>query len=337
MVALYWLILGLAWWRKVSLLKRKGGGAPFSLLIATHRPPETMAALLEELSQWPAEGNWEVILAVGRPLSEYKPLIQRWGERLPLRWVEATPIPSGWSPKKYALWRACAAAQYDWCLLRDDDTWGSAPWLTQMQKALQAPYEAIIAPAWLVPQGTLASWLAAYEAALVQVEALGRAALGFPYMATGRGWAVRRKWLALALYRWRGELSGDDDLTLQLIPSQWVGLSPACTFSAAPSTFLQAVQRKWRHLQTARHYPWGLRLSLGIFPFLQVAILPLLPWAPSASIALLFPPLAKSLALRLFRAPLSWLVILLDWPLVLLQGTYLVGAQLRKTTWCIFA
>lgn len=147
------------------------------------------------------------------------------------------------------------------------------------------------------------------------------------------GWAIRRTWLRLGLFLWRKELSGDDDLTLQLIPRKAISLHWAPTYSPAPATFGLAVHRKWRHLQTAKHYPTLLRLSLALPPALQLVggLLGLLQ--PISWPALLLAPLAKALALCKLKAPHALAPLWADLPLLTLQTLYPIGAALRKKTW----
>ncbi|GIV24215.1 MAG: hypothetical protein KatS3mg025_1874 [Bacteroidia bacterium] len=306
---------------------------PVSILIAAHNAARTLRPLLLQLEEQRYPALWEVIVAADRCTDETEALLQEMQGRLPLRYVAIKAVPTGWQPKKYALWRASALAQYAWCVCIDADVVLSLDWLRGVM-GVASGHVAVIAPAWLVSGGSLGGRLAAYEAALVQVEAIGRAAWGRPYMATGRGWGVRRAWLRAGLSPWRTELSGDDDLTFQLIPPRQVSLSSAATFSPAPASFREAFHRKWRHLQTARHFSLGLRLSLACIPLLQaVGGISVVALAPMAWPALLIPPLAKGIALYLFRAPGAAVALWADWILLLLQALYPLGVYLRKARW----
>jgi len=337
MGALYWLLLGLRW--RFYLLRGKPSKPwgvsypPVSILIAAHNAAPTLRPLLLQLEGLRYPAPWEVIVAADRCTDETEALLQAMRGRLPLRYVGIEAVPPGWQPKKYALWQASLLAQYTWCVCIDADVVLSLDWLRAVMRAAPG-HVAVLTPAWLLPKGGLGSALAAYESALVQVEALGRAAWGSPYMATGRGWAVRRAWLRAGLSRWRSELSGDDDLTFQLIPPNRVGLSAAATCSPAPASFGEAFHRKWRHLQTARHFPLSLRLSLAFVPFLQLmGGIGVVVFAPTAWPALLIPPLAKYLALRLFQAPCAAIALWADWLVLALQALYPIGAYLPKAHW----
>jgi len=149
-------------------------------------------------------------------------------------------------------------------------------------------------------------------------------------MSTGRGWAVRRAWLRGGLFLWREVLSGDDDLTFQLLPKSLIRVAPTYTISAAPPTLLAALRRKWRHLQTARFYSLSLRISLASVPFLQMLLFFTAYWAP---MSLLFPPIAKALALWRVGAPQAWVAIWADWLLIALQLLYPLGTWIKRSRW----
>lgn len=303
---------------------------PVSILIPAHNAEQTIGYLLEALKQQTYPAVFEVVLVLDRCTDSTKHIARRYGAALPLRIIEIEMTPPCWSPKKYALWRASDLASYEWCVVADADIVIGPNWLSQLMSLADAQALSVIGWAWLYDKGGIFSRLAAYEAALVQLEAVGRASWGFPYMSTGRGWAIRRAWLKAGLYAWREEVSGDDDLTLQLLPSRGVRVSGAASYSPAPLTFQAAFHRKWRHLQTARYYPWYLRLSLALPHIMQALVLVsayILPWG------IIFPPLSKALALRWVKAQHPWRALWADWILWGLQVLYPVGAYVRRSRW----
>lgn len=322
-MSLYWLLLAR---KKVS--KKVSIPPAVSILIPSHNAARTLIDLLSSLEGQSYPSAWEIIVVADRCTDETVSLAQKYQQNLPLRVVEVSETPLPWSPKKYALWRAALEAQYDWCIVLDADTKIPHKWLETMMERGEG--KAVICPAWLIAEKSWASFFFAYEAALVQLEALGRASWGFPYMSTGRGWAIRRAWLLAGLYAWRETLSGDDDLTLQLMPSRGISIAPTYTISAAPATFSAGIQRKWRHLQAARHYPIGLRLSLAFVPFLQLCLIGLIPFA---QLPLLLPPIAKLISLKRWHAPYANLTFGLDWILLILQVMYPVGVWRKKLYW----
>lgn len=300
--------------------------------MAVRNNAEGLQRLLGQLAQVCYPAPWEVLVAADRCTDSTPQVLREAASQLPLRWIAISAIPPGWSPKKYALWCLSEQARYEWCVLVDSDSEIPNDWIERLLSA-GAGIAAILAPAWLRSRKGFGALLAAYEGNLVQLEAVGRAAWGWPYMATGRGWAIRRAWLRLGLFLWRGELSGDDDLTLQLLPRRAIELRWVPTYSEAPPTFWAAFRRKWRHLQTAKHYPAPLRLSLALPPAIQLigALSGLLQ--PMSWPALLLPPLAKALALHKVGTPHPLAPLWADLPLLAFQTLYPLGAALRKKTW----
>ncbi|MCX8111577.1 MAG: glycosyltransferase [Bacteroidia bacterium] len=331
-VSLYWILLSV---RAAVACSYSAGEASWrapavSILIPAHNAEETLDGLLASLSCQDYPAPYEVIIALDRCTDATKSIAERYVDKLSLRWVEiATSIPP-WSPKKYALWRAAQIARYEWCIVADADVIVRANWLSALMGKVSENEKALVGWAWLQGAGGLISHFAAYEAAIVQVECMGRAAWSFPYMSTGRGWAIRRQWLIAGLYAWREVISGDDDLTLQLVPRHAVGIREATSYSYAPRTFRAALNRKWRHLQTARYYSRWLRASLAVIPFLQLVLLPLAAFSP---VALFGPPLAKSCALWIVRSPQAWMALAFDWILLVVQTVYPIGVWLRRSRW----
>lgn len=330
----YWIGLAVGWQRKRS--SKRGGAPPVSVLVSAHNAAPTLPALLESLARQNYPAPWEIRVIADRCSDGTEAVIRAWQGKssLPLEVIPVRETPPGWSSKKYALYRGLQAARYGWCVVIDADVVLPEGWLAGLMEASEGK-AAVITPAWLKGGSSLASEVAAYEAALVQVEGLGWAAWGAPYLATGRGWAVRRNWLLAGLFAWRGLLSGDDDLTLQLLPREKVGLAQVASLSPAPRSFRAAWLRKWRHLQTAPHYPWSLRLRLVIAPVLQLAGMVCWLLAPQAWPALLLPPAAKLLVLTWMQAPVKSRVLLYDWPLFFLQLAYPLGALVRKHAWAL--
>ncbi|MEN3040114.1 MAG: glycosyltransferase [Bacteroidia bacterium] len=324
-LALYWLGLAI---RPIS----RSSGAPqaVSILIAAHNAENNISALLQSLARQVYKAPWEVIIALDRCTDRTRAVIESYAQGLEVQVLEINEVPPSWAPKKYALWRAAQVARYTWCVIVDADVWMAPDWLGRLMEGAQLTSQAVIGYAWLWGDGSLSSELAAYEASLVQLESIGRAKWRFPYMSTGRGWAVRRAWLLVGLYAWREVISGDDDLTLQLIPSSGVRVSAARSWSWAPTSFATAYRRKWRHLQTARHYRMGLRLSLAVAPILQMTLLLLALWTPWVLVGM---PVVKFLALAAVRAPKPYVALWADWVLILLQILYPIGVMRSRRQW----
>jgi hypothetical protein len=334
LISLYWLSLGL----KIRLLSyskpRTAPLPPVSILSATH----TLTGLrdfLQHLSRLSYPAEWEVVLVLNRlsdaEVAEAQKLIDLFS--LPLKAVFIPEIPSGWSPKKYALWQGLSVSKYDWIVVLDADVRFSPTYLEKLMYHSGPSAEAVVGLGWLSGQGSSAAGFSAWEAALIQVESVGRAAWGFPYMTTGRGWAVKKAWLRLGLYLWRGLLSGDDDLTLQLIPRHKVKASAAATLSDAPQSWAHLLRRKRRHLLTAPQYSWDLLLSLGLPIFVYgllwgLCIKDMTLWG---AVGLVWT--ARVIAIYLSRPPLPLRTVLWEPVLVSWQWLYPLLAVWKSPNW----
>jgi glycosyltransferase involved in cell wall biosynthesis len=234
-------------------------------LIATHRPGEAQR-LLQQMRALRYKAPWEVVVVLDRLPQKARQEIYELIPQLPMpvQIVEVEATPPEWSPKKYALAQGLEKAQYPWVVVLDADVEVGEDYLERLLGEVEEGVDAVVGLGWLRAESKGVELFAAWEAALIQVESVGRAAWGYPYMTTGRGWAVKKSWLKQGLYLWREVVSGDDDLTLQLIPPSNVRASGAATISGAPQSWGAYFRRKRRHLQTARYYKKGVWLSLAV-------------------------------------------------------------------------
>ncbi len=331
-LGMYWVGLGLTLWRLRWRESPCPSYPPVSVLVATHRPGEARR-LLEQLNLLQYEASWEVVLVLDRLPEESRVELHETIAQvyIPVRMVEITETAVGWSPKKYALMRGLEIVKYEWIAILDADVEVKTDYLMRLMGGTGEGVEAVVGPGWLMGNGV--GGLSAWEAALIQVESVGRAAWGWAYMATGRGWALRKNWLKQGLYLWREVISGDDDLTLQLIPRHGIRASGAMTISKAPQSWSAHIRRKRRHLQTGWYYGVGLLFSLGVgmvaYGSLWGFVLltgdfwgaPLLVWA------------ARVMAVYLSGAPLRWWQPLWDFPLLVLQIIYPLLGLMRIKQW----
>ncbi len=328
-LSLYWVALGMV----VRGLQRREGERkvypPVSILVATHRPGEGKR-FLEGLRGLRYEAPWEVVMVVDRLSSEALEEIDRVVRRVdfPVQVVQVQETAPGWSPKKYALVMGLERVRYEWVVVLDADVEVNQTYLERLMGGLGEGVEAVVGLGWLRGSG-----VAAWEAALIQIESVGRAAWRHAYMATGRGWAVRKGYLLTGLYLWREVLSGDDDLTLQLVPRGRVRASGAATMSKAPVDWWAHLRRKQRHLQTSRHYGLGLLVSLGIGVVGYVGLWLAAMWRGESWAALLLVWGARSMAVWMSGAPVRWWSWIWD-PLVgLLQVVYPLLGLRRVQRW----
>lgn len=225
-------------------------------------------------------------------------------------------------------------ARYKWCVLVDADSEIPKDWLVRLLQATPQA-SAIVAPAWLVGQKRLSSLLAAYEGNLVQIEAVGGQRGAPPTWAQDAAGPCDRLGYEPDFSCGAANSPAMTIWSYSSYPPQAIQLSWAPSHSVAPVGFRRALHRKWRHLQTARHYPWRLRLSLAAAPALQLTGTLLSLLHPLSWPALLLPPLAKAFSLYLLQAPSPHTALWADLPLLALQTLYPIGTTLRKKTWIL--
>jgi hypothetical protein len=301
-LALYWVGLGVTVWRLRRREQEKKAYPPVSILVATHRPGEGKR-FLEGLRTLRYAAPWEVVMVLDRLPPGARREIDEVVKRVafPVQVVAVQETAPGWSPKKYALAKGLERVRYEWVVVLDADVEVSQTYLGSLMGEVAEGVDAVVGLGWLRGSG-----VAAWEAALIQIESVGRAAWGGAYMATGRGWAVRKGYLLMGLYLWREVLSGDDDLTLQLVPQGRVRATGAETMSEAPAGWCAHLRRKQRHVQTGRHYGLGLIVSLGIGVIGYVGLWVVAAWQGEAWAAPLLVWGARGVAVRISRAPVGW-------------------------------
>jgi cellulose synthase/poly-beta-1,6-N-acetylglucosamine synthase-like glycosyltransferase len=204
-LALYWVGLGVTVWRLRRREREKKAYPPVSILVATHRPGEGKR-FLEGLRTLRYAAPWEVVMVLDRLPPGARREIDEVGKRVafPVQLVAVQETAPGWSPKKYALAKGLERVRYEWVVVLDADVEVSQTYLGSLMGEVAEGVDAVVGLGWLRGSG-----VAAWEAALIQIESVGRAAWGRAYMATGRGWAVRKGYLLTGLYLWRaGALGG---------------------------------------------------------------------------------------------------------------------------------
>lgn len=328
-LSLYWLGLGVM----VRGLRRREGEKkaypPVSILVATHRPGEGKR-FLEGMRGLRYEAPWEVVIVLDRLSAEaHQEVDEVVGEvAFPVQVVRVQETAPGWSPKKYALAMGLKRVHYEWVVVLDADVEVSETYLGRLVGGVEEGVDAVVGLGWLRGSG-----VAAWEAALIQIESVGRAAWGHAYMATGRGWAVRKGYLLTGLYLWREVISGDDDLTLQLVPRGRVRASGAATMSKAPVDWWAHLRRKQRHLQTSRQYGLGLLVSLGIGVVGYVGLWVVTMWRGESWATPLLVWGARSMAVWISGAPVGWWSWVWDPVVSILQLVYPLLGLRRVRRW----
>jgi cellulose synthase/poly-beta-1,6-N-acetylglucosamine synthase-like glycosyltransferase len=190
---------------------------------------------------------------------------------LQLRILRVDDVPTGVSPKKWALHQGIADAETDILLFTDADCAPEDEWIAAMLRTLQRGNDITAGLAPLSGARSAVSTYAAFESRRSMALMTAAAAWGVPYMSTGRSWGFHRD----AYERCGGleplfaQLGGDDDLLLQRMVAQ--GARVGCciepdtqVFSPTPDNWPALYHQKLRHYRVSTAYRGKGAVLLGL-------------------------------------------------------------------------
>lgn len=182
--------------------------------------------------------------------------------------------------KQEAVITGVQAASHEWIALTDSDCLPSSlRYFDAMQDNITQPeHEIVLGFAPLKPGKSIASHMAAYEAAYIGMQYLSCAIAGKPYMGVGRN-MMFKKYVYINHednIRKHNLLSGDDDLFVQAAATgknTVVCLHPySFCASDAPENLPTWLKQKRRQVTTASVYKSHHKLLLALFGGLHIAI-----------------------------------------------------------------
>ncbi len=264
------LVLGLWLWALAMKSKRwllLPDGAPvsgtLSFITAVRNRPAGIWRLDEWLSRLTSKPDEWVVIDDGST-----PPVETPGRATTRIRIHYRPS-FGWH-KKAAVRAGIRLSQGSLLCFTDADCQPSDQWFEQIRQALTSAdivvgYSPLRAHNWV---GYLAQW----DQWLASLHTFGLAAMGRPYMATGRNLAYRRHvFFHTQEFKTHEHIpSGDDDLLLQealkkgfrvrylLHPATWV-------WTDAPRSLRQWMRQRQRHTETAFYYDRKIRTVLGLF------------------------------------------------------------------------
>ncbi|MBK8701538.1 MAG: glycosyltransferase [Saprospiraceae bacterium] len=186
--------------------------------------------------------------------------------------------------KKAALTSGVKFAKYPWILVTDSDCLpASLDWIKHMSGGVTGhEIKIVLGYGPLNAGSSLASQLAAYEAAYIGMQYLSYAASHIPYMGVGRNMLFEKQcFLEAGLFCGDDILiSGDDDLFIQKAATSQntnICLHPnSFCASEAPGSFSTWFTQKTRQISTADKYQPNHKLLLAIFAALHLLVYGLL-------------------------------------------------------------
>jgi cellulose synthase/poly-beta-1,6-N-acetylglucosamine synthase-like glycosyltransferase len=269
----YWylLFIRLALHRPKSSVSEKKA---ISLIVAVKNNLSGIQGLVTKIQKQNYE-PWEMIIVDDGPDPSLKKYISALQDpRIQYR------LNDGIAGKKQALIAGIRAAQYKWIAVTDSDCEpASLKYFDAMQAPLtDADQQIVLGFAPLKAGKSVASQLAAYEAAYVGMQYLSYALAGLPYMGVGRNMLFAKE-----IYLNHTEkinqapiLSGDDDLFVQAAADSkntTICIHPySFCISNAPQTFGEWIRQRSRQIATAPHYQKKHQWLLAAFGGLHLII-----------------------------------------------------------------
>lgn len=262
----------LYWWYAYRPFREEESAASsdmpgVSIVIAARNEAATISQLLHNLAlqEYPL---YEVIVVDDRSSDDTATLVRAINTELSITLVEVTEDRPG---KKLALQKAISVASYSWILATDADCVPSSSRWVDAMMARRGDHVAVIGYGPLCASSTVASWLAAGEAAWTATHYLSAASKGRPYMAVGRNWLFSKAaYQQVGGYAGHADIaSGDDDLLLQDLATVgtigWTTATASHVESSAAATWTSWLRQKSRHLSTASNYTQRSQRDLVIF------------------------------------------------------------------------
>lgn len=332
-----WLLTGLHKSAGGPVLRHNAQQLPVSVIMAAHNEAEVIGDVLEALSgtDYPTD-RFEIIVAADRCTDGTAQVVRDIAARRSanLKLIEISDVPPGISPKKFALQRAIATAQFSHLILMDSDCLPGPNYLNVFNAYLSAGNELVVnIPKLKLTASALHRYLLPERLLTWSIAAAG---IGHrrPFLAFGGSWGYTRSLLERAggFSKIRSALSGDDDLLVhrmgKLQPPMAVCLEPdGWVFTQAPQTIRQFILQRRRHHSAGRYYSPGIQTGYALFHLTNL-ILWLLPLFYFPALAALLVKMAADLlvlqgAARRFQEKLNLFNFLFFEPLFLLHNLLL--------------
>jgi cellulose synthase/poly-beta-1,6-N-acetylglucosamine synthase-like glycosyltransferase len=189
-----------------------------------------------------------------------------------LRIISCNDQPKLHKGKKEALEVGVKEAANDLLLLSDADCRpASHLWIEHMAKAFTNKKDFVLGFSPVVPEKGFLNKLVRFDVWMIGLQYLGFAAVGLPYMGTGRNLMYRKSLREREINRHLDLISGDDDLFVNQLARQGntgICIAPeAHVLTWAPSTFGRYFYQKKRHLTTGIRYQNLHKVLLSLYTF----------------------------------------------------------------------
>lgn len=243
-----------------------------SVIIAARNEEKNLPDLLEALDKQ-SHPNFEVIIANDRSTDHTEEILKEYNDRNWLRIITIEELPRDWNSKKHALYRAIEMARNDVLLFTDADCLPkSDQWIEKMTRPIDGQKQIVLGYSPYQSSSSILNKLIQFETLLTALQYLGLANIGFPYMAVGRNWAIRKELYPISFLKSISSLTGGDD---DLIAQHICNSRNTCicfdlesqTSSKAEENLADLIRQKTRHLSVGQFYSKKSKTLVGIFTF----------------------------------------------------------------------
>lgn len=264
---------------RVGFIRSSGfipeGLPPVSVVICAHNEAENLKHFLKVvlIQQYP---QFEVILVNDASTdTTIDVMVDYYTRNTNVRILNITAEEKkGYAGKKYALKKGIELARFETVVLTDADCRpATTHWLSHMVGSYMNETGIVLGYSPFEKANTFLNKFIRYENVMTALQYLGFAKAGLPYMGVGRNLSYKKElFSSTTVLEENKELpTGDDDLFVNAVAkgsNTEVCLNKdAFTYSQAPKTFKEWLEKKRRHLRAGFKYKIHHQVLLFLLPF----------------------------------------------------------------------
>lgn len=243
-----------------------------SVIIAARNEAEHLPLLIEALAQQ-SHPKFEVLIINDRSEDDTVKILEKLKTYSWLKIINITSLPQGWNGKKHALYQGIKRATNPILVFTDADCLpNSNKWLEEISSNFDPNVDVVLGYSPYEQSKGLMNHLIQFETSITALQYLGSASIGYPYMAVGRNWAIRKESYPIEYLKSISNLiGGDDDLIAQHILNKEncrISFSrESQVMSKAQKSWGALIRQKVRHLAIGKYYSKKSKTLAGLFSF----------------------------------------------------------------------
>ncbi|KXX68242.1 glycosyltransferase [Flammeovirga sp. SJP92] len=341
-------------WKKRTHPNSDSNPLPVSIIITARNEEKNISKLLHSLIIQDYD-CFEIIVIDDRSTDNTSFIVNQFTSKYGnIKKVRLEKTNPNWSPKKYALTKGIAEAQYKNFLFIDGDCWvENNNWINTIAPFFHH-YEILIGIGlYENKQNNWVSNITQYETFHTAIQYSSFSNMGINYMAVGRNFGYNKDVYERAngFQKHKKVLSGDDDLFVNQMSNTKNTItiinSNALTYSSPEKDWKAWFRQKTRHVSASYHYKFSNKLLLGALStshisvyFIYLLMIPLdMANLLQLSVLLLIRTLLMIVCFKRFTAMVGekikwWHIPILD--LMLIAYQILIGVSSvisKRKTW----